>query len=452
VRKARRFEKPRPGKSWINFKKPFSAVKDTKVQEISESSFATTTICASKNCLTSDDAVIAQVPLPVKKSLLYFPGAPNSACPADKIAEQASKLTSIGIDPLRYKGEGVFIIVWDFIPDDEKTLQVTEFTDRPGGPVAFYKNGSDAFATHGMQCCSQAAGYFAGIAPAAKLALVGLGNDPFADLALIEKLVSAFNGPCIVNMSFALEWTDVYDDLLNGETGLVALSDTLNKTMEEMTQRHKQLLFLVAAGNESVDMCDNTEPLTFGDYYRLWAWPQMVRGKKPPFLQIGATDVSTGAIANYSNYGSCVFGFAPGGNSCLVDGKGGFVSTRGTSFASPLAAGLAALYFSMDPRGLSASAVIDALAATTTQVKPPFPANTTRKLLTFEASRVQPATGAPPEPPPPALPSADEIYEPPVASTATNGATNRFTYLVAIALVILCLLVLFASIMSRSRS
>jgi subtilisin family serine protease len=368
---------------------------------------------------------------------LYFPGVSNTVCPNDKVAEQASKLTSVGIDPLHYKGEGVLIIVWDFVPENAKALQTREFEGRAGGPVSFYQNESDAFATHGMQCCSQAAGYFAGIAPAAKLALVGLGNDPFADLALIEKLVSAFNGPCIVNMSFAFEWQDVFDDLLNGEKGLVALADALNKTMEEMKQRHKQLMFLVAAGNESVDMCDSSEPLTFADYNRLWAWPQMVRGRKTPFLQVGATDVSSGGVAAYSNYGSCVFGFAPGGNSCLVDGKGGFVSTRGTSFASPLVAGLAALYFSMNPRGLTASAVSDALAATTKQVKPPFPANTTRKLLAFDPSLVEAAA---PSEEPPALPSADQVYD---TSPSTKKETNLFTYFVTIGLLLLCFLVLF---------
>jgi subtilisin family serine protease len=132
-----------------------------------------------------------------------------------------------------------------------------------------------------------------------------------------------------------------------------------------------------------------------------------------------------------------VFGFAPGGNSCLVDGKGGFVSTRGTSFASPLVAGLAALYFSMNPRGLTASAVSDALAATTKQVKPPFSANTTRKLLAFDPSLVEAVA---PSEEPSALPSADQVYDTP---PSTKKETNLFTYFVAIGLLLLCFLVLF---------
>ena len=102
-------------------------------------------------------------------------------------------------------------------------------------------------------------------------------------------------------------------------------SSSLNTAV---TNLHNSGVFVaVAAGNSSANAC-NYSPASAGAVYTT------------------AASTSTDARASYSNYGSCVDGYAPG-SSITSAWIGGSTATRtisGTSMASPHVAGVAALY------------------------------------------------------------------------------------------------------------
>lgn len=74
-------------------------------------------------------------------------------------------------------------------------------------------------------------------------------------------------------------------------------------------------------------------------------------------VAVSAT-TSSDAIASFSNYGDWIDIAAPGSSIYTTGKDGGYRSASGTSFSSPIAAGLAALLFSVNP-GLSNAMVVD---------------------------------------------------------------------------------------------
>ena len=86
-------------------------------------------------------------------------------------------------------------------------------------------------------------------------------------------------------------------------------------------------LVVAAAGNESVNN-DN-----YGNYPTNY----------PEVLSVGATGATSDVLASFSNYGRSVQVFAPGVDIESTHANGSYDSARGTSFASPLVAGVAAL-------------------------------------------------------------------------------------------------------------
>ena len=107
----------------------------------------------------------------------------------------------------------------------------------------------------------------------------------------------------------------------------------------------KDVLIVAAAGNDS----KNTDE---GQYYPN---DQIGVGEEvsDTFLKVGATtyDYGSGIISGFSNYGkSSVDVFAPGSRiyATVPDGKYRFL--QGTSMASPLVAGIAALVLSQYPK------------------------------------------------------------------------------------------------------
>ncbi len=81
----------------------------------------------------------------------------------------------------------------------------------------------------------------------------------------------------------------------------------------------------VAAGNNSGDAC-NISPAS-----------------APKVLTVGAS-TSGDTLASYSNIGSCVDVIAPGSDIVSAKRGGGSTSGSGTSFASPFATGVNALF------------------------------------------------------------------------------------------------------------
>ena len=83
----------------------------------------------------------------------------------------------------------------------------------------------------------------------------------------------------------------------------------------------------------------------------------------PNVVAVSATDVN-GTFASFSNYGSWIDLSAPGNNILTTMIGGGYGSWYGTSFSSPIAAGVAALVLSLKP-GLSNSALVNLLEQNT---------------------------------------------------------------------------------------
>jgi subtilisin family serine protease len=177
---------------------------------------------------------------------------------------------------------------------------------------AFGGNGQDCNG-HGTHVAGTIGGANYGIARGARLRGVrvlncsGSGSTSGIIAALDWVRVNRSN-PAVANMS------------LGG-----GFSSSLNSAV---TNLHNSGVFVaVAAGNSSANAC-NYSPASAGAVYTT------------------AASTSTDARASYSNYGSCVDGYAPGSSitSAWIGGSTATRSISGTSMASPHVAGAAALY------------------------------------------------------------------------------------------------------------
>lgn len=107
--------------------------------------------------------------------------------------------------------------------------------------------------------------------------------------------------------------------------------------------RDKGGLLFIAAGNSGAD--------------RSASCPD-----SPYSLAVGAT-TSSDTRASYSNYGTFIDCVAPGSSIYTTSTRGGYASVSGTSFASPVAAGVAALVMAANP-SLSAGEVESCILST----------------------------------------------------------------------------------------
>jgi thermitase len=94
--------------------------------------------------------------------------------------------------------------------------------------------------------------------------------------------------------------------------------------------RSKGGLLFMSAGNQGVDTAT-----CYPDFANI--------------IFVGGTD-SLDQRASYSNYGAAVDVFAPSDYVYITTPGGGYSPGRGTSFSSPIAAGVAALIFSVNPK------------------------------------------------------------------------------------------------------
>ena len=86
-------------------------------------------------------------------------------------------------------------------------------------------------------------------------------------------------------------------------------------------------------------------------------------------VAVSATDQNN-TLASFSDYGNWITLAAPGNNILTTNEGGGYGYWYGTSFSSPIAAGVAALILSVNPT-LSASAVVNMLEQTATDLGTP---------------------------------------------------------------------------------
>jgi len=213
-----------------------------------------------------------------------------------------------------------------------------------GGPVDC--NG------HGTHVASIAAGSNVGVASDATVNSLRISNDcatggaPVSDiLSAFDWIIQAGNSESVVNLSFSSPST--------------SMSDAMENLIDN------DFVFVTSAGNENTNAC--TDP---------------GHTKPQAVLSVAAT-TSSDTRAGFSNYGSCVDLFAPGGIiiGAQHNSDTGFVNKSGTSMASPFVSGIAAAYRQRFP-GSSAYEVMEAILddATPNQVSS---TNGAPNLLTF---------------------------------------------------------------------
>ena len=166
-----------------------------------------------------------------------------------------------------------------------------------------------------------------GIAPARIMVLRAVpgGDERDKDVANAIRY-AADNGARVVNMSFGKAYSPQKE----------AVDEAVAYAVE------KGVLLVHAAGNsgEDIDVEDNFPTRTFLDGTVSDGW-----------LEVGASAADRGALAaGFSNYGrTAVDVFAPGASVTSLKPGGGVQTANGTSFASPVVAGVAALVMAYFP-------------------------------------------------------------------------------------------------------
>ena len=227
---------------------------------------------------------------------------------------------------------------WNGYYNTTKVREVADFVgscpgdDGGGGP---YLTGTSI--NHGGAVASIIAGYVHGIAP--KLNIINsivavdcLGRSTDAVLSASADYVIGNHQsgtPTIANVSIVSKTPD-------------AIFDAAIKRMVD-----NGIFVVAAAGNDNADACSSS-PAELGGMSRT-----------PGFMAVGATNIY-GSQARYSNYGTCVDIWAPGGETDPNNyyDKGVMTSegaVTGTSFAAPHVAGAALVLFSRYPYWSAAS-------------------------------------------------------------------------------------------------
>ncbi|MEU9528230.1 S8 family peptidase [Mesorhizobium sp. B2-3-3] len=227
-------------------------------------------------------------------------------------------------------GEGVTA----YILDTGIESAHSEFGGRVGAGYDAIGDGRDGEDCngHGTHVAGTVAGATYGVAPAASLVPVRVldceGSGTWAGIiAGLDWIAQNAEQPAVVNASL-------------GGPASSAVDDAFDALVAEGT------LPVVAAGNEDQDACDVSPARADG------------------VLAVGASD-NQDRQATFSNWGTCVWLYAPGVDIVSAKLGGGSTTLSGTSMASPHVAGAAALYKEQHPDA-SPQDVADALATEAT--------------------------------------------------------------------------------------
>ncbi|MEU2472308.1 S8 family peptidase [Streptomyces sp. NPDC012842] len=227
-------------------------------------------------------------------------------------------------------GEGVTA----YILDTGIESAHSEFGGRVGAGFDAIGDGRDGEDCngHGTHVAGTVAGATYGVAPAASLVPVRVldceGSGTWAGIiAGLDWIAQNAEQPAVVNASLGGPASSAVDDAFDA----LAAEGTLP---------------VVAAGNEDQDACDVSPARADG------------------VLAVGASD-NQDRQATFSNWGTCVWLYAPGVDIVSAKLGGGSTTLSGTSMASPHVAGAAALYKEQQPDA-SPQDVADALATEAT--------------------------------------------------------------------------------------
>jgi len=236
-------------------------------------------------------------------------------------------------DAYDYPGTGAGTTA--YVIDTGIRFSHSTFEGRASSGYDFIDDDTDASdcSGHGTHVAGTIGGKEYGVAKQTKLVAVRVldcgGNGPDSDtVAALDWVVKNAAKPAVINMS-----------LTSGGEG----ADP--QGLRDATRRATQagIPAAVAAGNAGTDGC-GTSP-----------------GDTPEALTLGSTD-QNGGRSSFSNYGSCLDLFAPGGSITSASHRSDTGSTgmSGTSMASPHGAGALALYLEGNP-GASAKEATDAV-------------------------------------------------------------------------------------------
>ncbi|WP_412061623.1 S8 family serine peptidase [Rubrivirga sp. IMCC45206] len=199
-----------------------------------------------------------------------------------------------------------------------------------------------------------------GVAPARIMVLRAVPGGDERDKDVANAIRYAVdNGARVINMSFGKAYSPAKD----------AVDAAVAYAVEN------GVLLVHAAGNsaEDIDTADNFPTRTFLDGTRTDGW-----------LEVGASGPDAKALAaSFSNYGrESVDLFAPGAGVTSLKPGGGIQTANGTSFASPVVAGVAALVMAYFP-DLTAEEVRQILLDSATRFGDDTPRPGTEEAVSF---------------------------------------------------------------------
>jgi subtilisin family serine protease len=260
----------------------------------------------------------------------------------DRIDQRKLPLSKSYTSPATGLGEGVNVYIFDTgIRADHK-----QFGGRVANGFGAVKDGrgtSDCNG-HGTHVAGTVAGATVGIAPLATLVPVrildchGYTSSGFEFMEGLDWILAHHKDgkPAVLNMSIGADASSFVD---------AAVQDAVDDG----------IVVVVAAGNENTSACSSSP------------------ARAAAALTVAASTARDGRAA-YSNYGSCVDIFAPGGDnsapirSAWYTGSTATAGLMGTSMATPHVAGAAARYLSTHPTATPAEVSAALLGAATAGV------------------------------------------------------------------------------------
>lgn len=177
---------------------------------------------------------------------------------------------------------------------------------------------------HGTKVAVHAASQYEGVARGASVQAVRVGTTSCTVVGGGNGEIPAYQGACFTVSSLveAINW--VAGHRVTPAVANLSLGGSITTTLETAVRGmvNANVTTVVAAGNSNSSAC-NVSP-----------------ARMPEVITVGATNQSD-VRSSFSNFGSCVTLFAPG--------EGVYSGESGTSFASPIVAGIAAKYLQGSP-------------------------------------------------------------------------------------------------------